>query len=238
MESSIDTTRYYNTLQISKTATQCQIRDSYRRLIRQNQPELGGDIDFFQLIKQAYNVLKDPEKRNLYDRYGETLALSTSPRPSSRPNQPNFQSGIPPFCDMGAFPYFPFGGLSNFMSPPPGSRDYDPTARYSSQHDSDRPKQKTRPIRKDLPITLEDAYKGITKSFRIKRRVIPESFDAYNAQKCQRCGGKGTQKCSTETSPGEFTQRVIICEGCLGGRYINSQVDETKIVQVIVINKS
>ena len=81
MESSedIDTTRYYNTLGVRKDATLEQIKSQYRKLASREQPELGGDPVLFQLIKDAYNVLKDQEKRRLYDMYGETLAPPAPP---------------------------------------------------------------------------------------------------------------------------------------------------------------
>jgi len=62
----IDKTRYYNTLGVHPGSDREQIRISYVRLARLHQPELGGDPDTFTLIKEAWGVLKDPEKRIQY----------------------------------------------------------------------------------------------------------------------------------------------------------------------------
>ena len=72
--SQIDTNKYYDTLMVSKTATAEEITESYTRLVQQHQPTAGGNREQFDLINKAYDILKDPEKRALYNMHGETLA--------------------------------------------------------------------------------------------------------------------------------------------------------------------
>ena len=64
---------YYKTLGISKTATAAQIKKEYRKLARKYHPDVNKASDAEQQFKElgeAYEVLKDPEKRKAYDQYG------------------------------------------------------------------------------------------------------------------------------------------------------------------------
>jgi len=61
----------YETLGVSKDATQDQIKKAYRRLAREHHPDssgVDGDEERFKEVSQAYEVLSTPDKRALYDR--------------------------------------------------------------------------------------------------------------------------------------------------------------------------
>lgn len=58
---------HYQTLGVSKTATQDEIKQAYRRLASKHHPDKGGDTAMFQKVQAAYDVLGDPEKRRNYD---------------------------------------------------------------------------------------------------------------------------------------------------------------------------
>lgn len=64
---------YYTALGVNQDATIDQIRKSYRRVALQNHPDKNpGNTEAskkFEEAKEAYNILSDPEKRNLYDKY-------------------------------------------------------------------------------------------------------------------------------------------------------------------------
>jgi curved DNA-binding protein len=65
---------YYDALGVSRDASNDEIRTAYRRLARQNHPDVNKDpaaADRFKEVSEAYEVLRDDEKRQAYDRYGE-----------------------------------------------------------------------------------------------------------------------------------------------------------------------
>src|SRR6185503_14750180 len=64
---------YYETLGVDRGASEEDIRRAYRRLARENHPDVNKDPgaeDRFKEISEAYEVLRDPEKRERYDRLG------------------------------------------------------------------------------------------------------------------------------------------------------------------------
>src|SRR5438067_7530244 len=65
---------YYETLGVSKTATEDEIRSAFRRLARKYHPDVAKDKkaaeEKFKQINEAYEVLSDPEKRKKYDQLG------------------------------------------------------------------------------------------------------------------------------------------------------------------------
>ena len=63
-------TNPYNTLGIEKNATDADIKSAYRKLAMENHPDKGGDANIFANISNAYETLKDPQKRSAYDHYG------------------------------------------------------------------------------------------------------------------------------------------------------------------------
>jgi curved DNA-binding protein len=65
---------YYATLGIERGADEKEIKRAYRRLAREHHPDVNPDdnqaAERFRAVSEAYEVLGDPEKRALYDRYG------------------------------------------------------------------------------------------------------------------------------------------------------------------------
>src|SRR5437762_11982946 len=66
---------YYETLGVSKTASEDEIRSAFRKLARKYHPDVAKDKktaeEKFKHINEAYEVLSDPEKRRKYDQLGE-----------------------------------------------------------------------------------------------------------------------------------------------------------------------
>ena len=67
----VNTTKYYEILGVSKTATHDEIRKAYRKKAVKLHPDKGGSEEAFQELQQAYEVLSDDDKRKVYDKYGE-----------------------------------------------------------------------------------------------------------------------------------------------------------------------
>jgi DnaJ family protein A protein 2 len=66
----VDTNKLYETLEVSKDATEKEIKKAYRRLSRIHHPDRGGDEHQFKELAAAYEILSDADKRKLYDQYG------------------------------------------------------------------------------------------------------------------------------------------------------------------------
>lgn len=65
---------YYEILEVSKNATEEEIKRAYRRLAHQYHPDKnGGDDKKFKKINEAYQVLGNKEKKEQYDRFGRTF---------------------------------------------------------------------------------------------------------------------------------------------------------------------
>jgi curved DNA-binding protein len=65
----------YAILRVTRAATRGQIKSAYRRLAREFHPDVNADpaaADRFREATEAYRVLSDPARRELYDRWGVT----------------------------------------------------------------------------------------------------------------------------------------------------------------------
>lgn len=75
---------YYNTLEVRRTATPEEIEKAYKKLARKYHPDLNQDDpsakEKFQKVQQAYDVLNDPKKREMYDQFGENFEQMESTR--------------------------------------------------------------------------------------------------------------------------------------------------------------
>ena len=68
----VDTTKFYEILGVTKEASSDEIRKAYRKLAAKLHPDKeGGSQEKFQELQAAYEVISDPEKKSIYDKYGE-----------------------------------------------------------------------------------------------------------------------------------------------------------------------
>ncbi len=80
---------YYKTLAVRRDASQAEIQQAYRELVRKYHPDQNPDdktakAKFLQ-IQKAFEVLNDPEKREMYDRYGSLCETMGSGGPRGGP---------------------------------------------------------------------------------------------------------------------------------------------------------
>lgn len=78
---------YYKILGVARSATQEEIQRAYRQLARKHHPDIAktpGAEERFKEINEAYEVLKDPKKRSLYDKYGRAWKEHAAAAPRSR----------------------------------------------------------------------------------------------------------------------------------------------------------
>ena len=110
---------YYATLGVNKKATQDEIKHAYRRLARKYHPDVSKEKNAeekFKDLQEAYEVLKDPEKRGAYDQLGSNWKAGQEFRPP--PNWGNNASNFHFYSNSGeeGFSESDLGGFSDFFS--------------------------------------------------------------------------------------------------------------------------
>jgi len=69
-ETEVDNKEFYEIIGVQQNATADEIRKAYRKKVIKAHPDKGGDVEEFKKLQAAYEILSNPEKRELYDRYG------------------------------------------------------------------------------------------------------------------------------------------------------------------------
>ena len=177
---------YYQTLGVSKSASQDEIKKAYRKLAREYHPDVNPDDpnaeEKFKDINEAYQVLSVEEKRQKYDRFGsqwkqyqqrggraedfDWSQWSTHGQPggqyrtvSQQEFEQMFGGGLGGFSD---FFETLFGGMAGGRSTPRYRQSYPPQGR-----------QGARDVEHPVEITLEEAFYGTKRllSFEGGRRI-------------------------------------------------------------------
>jgi curved DNA-binding protein len=177
---------YYNILGVSRSATERDIKQAYRKLARQHHPDVNpGDKsaeEKFKQINEAYEVLSDKEKRRKYDKYGDQWQYADQFEKAQRQQQ---ASGWD-FSQGGQRVYFSeedVGGIFDDLFRGFGTRAGRPQPR------------KGRDIEFPLEVTLEEAYSGTTRTLnmadgkRLEVKIPPGVKDGSRV----RISGKGAE---------------------------------------------
>ena len=151
---------YYETMGVGRSATPDEIKRSYRRLARKYHPDVSKEPDAeerFKEVQEAYEVLKDPEKRSAYDRFGAEWKAGQEfhPPPDWQPDV-GFTGGG--YTEAGEFSDFfesLFGGVGHRRS----------GGGYTHI------RVKGEDIHARVVIALEDAFRGATRRLTLK---LPE----------------------------------------------------------------
>jgi molecular chaperone DnaJ len=189
---------YYGLLGVKRTATSDEIRKAYRRLARKHHPDVNpGDKsaeDKFKGISEAYDVLSDAKKREVYDKFG-SYSESMKDAASQPPGAGYDFSGF----DWGAFSGGQQPGAANsggsfrdILGDLFGGTRGGAHVRPSAQRGAD--------LEVALAISFEDAINGKQSEIRIRRN-----------ETCATCNGSG------ETGTGQVTCSTCQGSGKLGG---------------------
>jgi molecular chaperone DnaJ len=189
---------YYETLGIARGASEQELKSAYRRLAKECHPDRNpGDMRAeirFKELSEAYEVLKDPQKRAAYDHFGH--AAFEGGMGGARGFGPDFASSMSDiFDDL-------FG---EFM----GGRRGGQRQRSSRERGAD--------LRYNLEISLAEAYAGKTAQICVPTSVSCETCSGSGARagtkptSCPTCGGYG----KVRASQGFFTIERT-CPNCQG----------------------
>ncbi|KAI3466699.1 hypothetical protein Pfo_023362 [Paulownia fortunei] len=191
---------YYNILKVDKNANDDDLKKAYRKLAMKWHPDKNPNNKKeaeakFKQISEAYEVLSDPQKRAIYDQYGEEGLKGQVPPPDAGgPGGATFfQTGAGPnvfrfnprsandiFAEFFGFSS-PFGGMGGGSGTRGGSMfsgsmfGDDIFSSFGDSQPMSSGPRKAPPIEQVLPCSLEELYKGTTKRMKISREIADVS---------------------------------------------------------------
>jgi molecular chaperone DnaJ len=193
---------FYQTLGVPRTASDADIKKAYRKLAMQWHPDRNnGSKDAeeqFKAITEAYDVLRDPEKRAMYDRYGEAGLRGGG---GGGFHHVDLSEALNIFMrDFGGFAGLGdlFGGVSRSSGPRAGQD-----------------------VKLTVELTLAEVAQGVQKTFTVKLLDPCDKCGGggaepgTKAQKCQTCGGVGEVRRAQRSLFGQFVS-VMPCPTCSG----------------------
>lgn len=171
---------YYKTLGVEKKADDNTIKKAYRKLARKYHPDVNKESDAeknFKEVAEAYEVLKDPEKRKAYDEFGADWKAGKEQKENQKQYYRKYQSSAGQGrsgggFDTGGFDFEDLGGeysdfFENLFGQRRGSR--------ASQGRRTSFSRKGQDLDASISIPLEDAYKGATRMISLQLPKIDDS---------------------------------------------------------------
>jgi len=178
-------TDYYATLECARTADGAALKSAYRKLAMKFHPDRNpGDASAeakFKAINEAYDCLKDPQKRAAYDRYGhEAFTQGMNGGGGGGFGGGPFGGGQGDFADIGSIFETIFGGGFGGGA----------AQRQQNRRGAD--------LRYDMQVTLEEAFHGKSTEIEIEVSAPCETCDGTGAtpgtseRQCNLCNGMGS----------------------------------------------
>jgi DnaJ family protein A protein 2 len=195
----------YQILGVSKSASSNEIKKAYHRLAKEFHPDKNPEEgERFKEISFAYEVLSNPEKKEIFDRHGI--------------------QGLKEGAGPGGFPGDIFGDLFGGLFGGPfgfGSR-------------GSRRKQKGEDLVHPLKVTLSDLYNGKTSKLQINKTVIcakchGQGGKAGAMHQCKQCKGSGVKIIIRPLGPGMVQQMQSVCPDCHGEGEVINEKDRCKV---------
>lgn len=212
-------TKYYDLLNIKPNATEEQIKKGYKKSAMKYHPDRNPDNveeaeKKFKEVAEAYNVLKDKDKRHLYDSLGEEALKASGGNGGS-----GGSGGINPmdiFNDLfgegnGGNVPFGFGNLGDILNG--GRRGGKRRNEENNQPSPDR--------KEYITINISDAYNGKQMDKSISKNVQCVQCNGLGVKKksdiidCDTCGGNG-RTIRMQKTPMGFMQSISTCNMCSG----------------------
>jgi len=202
---SAKSTKLYDILGVAPDANESAIKKAYLKMARQYHPDKNPEgAEKFKEIQVAYEVLSDPEKKEVYDKYGEE-GLKEGMGGSGFDQE-----------DLFSFFGFPgFGGARRGGGGPPRKR-------------------KGKDVMSAYPVTLEDLYKGKETKFQIDKTILcvlckgKGSAKPNSVTKCQTCDGSGVTVTMRPLGFGMMQQLQERCRQCGGEGEVIKAKDRCK----------
>ncbi len=199
---------YYDILGVNRNANEGEIKKAYRQLALKYHPDRNpGNKTSEQKFKEAsaaYEVLRDPQKRAQYDRYG-TVGMNGA-------------------AGAGGFDFDLSDALRTFMSGFGAFGGFDDLFGTSTR--SRRRADKGTDLRVSLPLTYEEVAAGVEKTIRVKRFEVCDTCGGSGAAAgggqvtCHQCGGTGEIRQVQRSMLGQIVH-VHECRNCGGtGRVV------------------
>ncbi|MFQ6011443.1 MAG: molecular chaperone DnaJ [Nitrososphaerales archaeon] len=198
---------YYETLDVSKTASKDDLKEAYRKLALKYHPDRNkspGSEEKFKEISEAYAVLSDDQKRSQYDQFGHA-GISGKYTSDDIFRSTNFDEI---FRDIGGG----FGGFGSIFD------------MFFGGGNSQRP-SRGQDLAYEVEIELKEAAQGLTKEIEIPRSGRCErcsgsgSEPGHSPKKCQTCGGAGQVRRVMSSGFAQMV-RVEACRTCNGNGII------------------